>query len=573
MKINLVNNFNIKNGAQNKKASHFCMRPEIQNNPIVFSAKLDINKPIEQMSFKEKIDFFKKHHLVKDEILYISKRDELYINRVIYLMRNGADFYQAADIADLDLEDYEKAYDLIENEQSDPYGIMNIIFFPKRDYDKTHIVISKGVYSAAAASIGNMSDKQYMRVLELLKLGVGDNKAQKIAMYSDSNYQKAYLMLKKGANANRIVLLFDGRFASEINSILDLLDKNVLFSDALNIETRADDTKEKFYKFQQNYDNQIAGILANMRFPNNCCDDKSIEKIANMVKAITANSKKYSDFSAQFSEFLLQRIKEKQDLDKIEKYILSINFDQLKQLAPHMINYTSEQMLEFIEWHMDKKTLEFNKEVLEIQGGLTKYLENNHIDAQKLNSLLIAHPLTKREVGEIPSSWLVEVDDKEKASKEIYKAIKKFQKERKKEQFESDLSKILNKKVQIQKIAKGQYGTGYKLSIDGAEPVCLKLFHSNYNDYFSLSHGQNNEVQAGLFLNCHSNDFVKMFFGKVSTKYTRDGFLVTQFLSKDIKPLKYDILRDYSIVYRDQKADNEINNTYIDYGGVMIRPI
>jgi len=108
------------------------------------------------------------------------------------------------------------------------------------------------------------------------------------------------------------------------------------------------------------------------------------------------------------------------------------------------------------------------------------------------------------------------------------------------------------------------------IQIEDCEPVCLKLFYLK-NKYNYLCHGANFEVQTGLFLNTHSNDFVHMLFGKVSTKYAKDGFLVTQYLDSTKTPIKNDNLQTgYSINYVDDKEENFINGVIIDYGGARI---
>ena len=137
-----------------------------------------------------------------------------------------------------------------------------------------------------------------------------------------------------------------------------------------------------------------------------------------------------------------------------------------------------------------------------------------------------------------------------------------------------NLSKILNKKATVKKIGKGTYAQVYKISINGAQPTCLKSFPAHKNTRNNPYHGRNIETQLGLFLNKHSNDFVKMHFGKVCDNIRRDGFIVTQFLDDNIQPqIEPNIDESYKITYFDTHRNNYIQGKIIDYGGTSIEKI
>ena len=202
---------------------------------------------------------------------------------------------------------------------------------------------------------------------------------------------------------------------------------------------------------------------------------------------------------------------------------------------------------------------------------LTNHLRKNHLLAHELEELLTIYPLLKREVGEIPADWLNNVKDKKQATKEIYKAFQNFQNSKNTSAFSINLTKILSKKTTVEYLSKGAYGTTYKIEIDGAKTTCAKLFHTNFNTYNDLVNGGHYEVQAALFLNAHSSDFVKMHFGKVAGKENKDGFLVTQFLSDSITPIEEKTIpNNFNIKYLDNKPQNIINGKIVDFGGVYI---
>ena len=162
--------------------------------------------------------------------------------------------------------------------------------------------------------------------------------------------------------------------------------------------------------------------------------------------------------------------------------------------------------------------------------------------------------------------------DKEKATKKIYAAITKFTNNPKTKDLEKALSESLNKNTKVEMIGKGTYAKVYKISIDNAIPTCLKIFPASINTHNNSYHGRNVETQLGLFLNQHSDQFVKMYFGKVCDFKRRDGFLVTQFLDENTVPKIDDNIdaQGYKINYYDDHNRNYICEKIIDYGGVGV---
>ena len=68
---------------------------------------------------------------------------------------------------------------------------------------------------------------------------------------------------------------------------------------------------------------------------------------------------------------------------------------------------------------------------------------------------MVAHPLTTREVGNIPKDWFDKAQNKSEAGAKIYKAINTFQKNKNLENFSDNLTEILNKKAKVEKISQG----------------------------------------------------------------------------------------------------------------------
>lgn len=256
------------------------------------------------------------------------------------------------------------------------------------------------------------------------------------------------------------------------------------------------------------------------------------------------------------------------DLKKFKEYLDKINFDNnaIKLLA---LAYTTEEILMLFAWHYIKNPEQFEISSLAFKENLTNYLEENYTDELDLNALLLAHPNIERNIGEIPSDWLDRVDDKEMATKLIYAAIEDFQYTYDTDILSNQLSAILDKKVTVDsKPMSGDFGNVYRIFIEGANTVCLKIF-KKYGEE-TTKHGKQIEPQTGIFLNKHSKEFVKMYFGKVAGKKNDDAFLVTQYLEPGITVNEGSDSHEYHIYYADERPENKICGKYIDFGGVYI---
>lgn len=132
----------------------------------------------------------------------------------------------------------------------------------------------------------------------------------------------------------------------------------------------------------------------------------------------------------------------------------------------------------------------------------------------------------------------------------------------------------------MEKLGRGEFGVGYKISVSGAEDVVLKKFHKITRMAPGNSHGVGVEVQTGLFVNNHSNDFVKMYCGKIVGSEQSDGYLITQFLAENITPIENpNIKGGYHIISRDSDAKldsyvetghNVIAGKIIEFGDVEV---
>lgn len=260
------------------------------------------------------------------------------------------------------------------------------------------------------------------------------------------------------------------------------------------------------------------------------------------------------------------------DIEGVLNYMKEIDFEKIEELVPMMKQFGYAGRLTFSDYHFrtDKKT-EFSEDDLIYQGDLTELLSNNYFNKDSLNDLYSIFPFTKREVGKIPEDWLdcVSKEKQNEATKKIYEAIHDFQQDKDTKSLAEKMQNILGRNVEIEQIGGGVYGFCHKISIEGKKDTCLKIFY----DYAEASHGASSEVQAGLFANRYSPDFVRMYFGLTSPGDTDDGFLVTQFLNNIVaidKP-KHIQREKYHIRSADaHKKHNIIRGKIFDFGGMKV---
>ncbi len=332
-------------------------------------------------------------------------------------------------------------------------------------------------------------------------------------------------------------------------------------------------TKEKFDNYTEGggIEPKTASILANI----SGIENYDINAVCKLLDSINATQTSKSRTSFVVEKFL--RKNSWLDLEDFSSYINKIDFQELEKIAPDIALFEPEQYLTFASyWYLDKKTT-FNKNDLNF-GGMTSYLADNYVDAIDLSELLGAFPATDRRVGKMPPGWLSGCKSESQLKEEVYQAIERFQKTKDIDDFSKKLGNIIQKEVSVEKTGSGIYGTVYRISVKGANDVCLKLFDQigNITNSSSNLHGEHIEVQTGLFVNKHSCEFVKLYFGQVSPSNTNDGFLVTQYIDNDTiidKSTGQDAI-NWEITTKDADkttGKNTIQGLIIDFGLVEIK--
>ncbi len=533
---------------------------------ISFCTKNLHTKKIEDLTFSEKIELLRAYGLSKEEILEISKKDNRYINQFIAAKKLGANKTVAFEFANFSVEDFKRALDLV-NKEVEIGCISQVLKLQGQQNKKMEYLIKKKIDTSIALEISKLNDKAFERATRLLKRGIKESSILHLIQLPENEYEQSVSLLRIGIPSYQIDLINKPiNVSGKVNEkILSLMQKGIKYPTAKLCANNP--VYNNFLK--KGYSTTISAILTHLKEYENISDDEA-KLSANIIRIIEKNSQKSKDFTGNLIDFIEDCLALNYDLEDLNDYISKIDFNKLKQIAPQMVKYTSEQLIKFLQWHYENYTQNFDASTLDL-GNLTKHLQENYLKKVELDNILTAHPLTRREVGEIPQKWLDKTQDKDKATKQIYKAIKEFQGRKDIDKLTQNLSQILNTKVKVEKIGQGAFGFTYKITVQNCSPVCLKIFnHSSRND-FALGHGPKQEIQTGLFLNRHSNDYVQVLFGKVETQYTKDGFLVTQFLDGTTTQLRNkNILSNCDIRYYDNRDANKINNTIIDFGGVEI---
>jgi len=263
---------------------------------------------------------------------------------------------------------------------------------------------------------------------------------------------------------------------------------------------------------------------------------EDIGAIETTVATLKANSNSTeSEVVACFEKFLKQQQLANVKFDMIDfaNYIKIFDFASLKRDFPLFNEYSAENWLNLLNYHVGSKKLVFTESDLDIP--LTEYLRQNFLDADKLSALLDVFPLSNRIVGEIPNGWLSANSNSNKQMNQIDGAVTEFIATGDIGKFASGLKSILGQEVTVSEIGSGKLGTAYKISVEGAEDVCLKLFFKDPKMNVDPNvHGGRVEPQTAMFANAHSNDFVKMYMGRVASENEPVSYMFTQFLGDGV---------------------------------------
>lgn len=450
------------------------------------------------------------------------------------------------------------------------YALVELTILDEHNYQKMLFLLDKGMSAECIQQYIKINDKTYIKILQLLKLGVPSYALGGILEFDDICFKKALKLLKSGADiseVNHFCKIYDKE--KEVQ-ILKLIDNDVNYYLAKNCTTMRKNS-EAFLAFKQMGFNDFASsIFANSSEIQEMGEEEQ-KSVANIIELIRAKSKKTYSFSEDFLKFVAEMAEFADKIKDFEEYIKRVDFEKLYALAPNLKKYSDTQLLDFLETHYNRDCTEFNKDDLTFEN-LSEFFGENYVDSKTLDKILNSYPLTSRIIGQVPLDWLENVNDKAQTQAEIEKEISYFQHHKDTLLFSQSLSKILNKKVNVEKLGAGSYGIAYKMEIESAVTSVIKTFHPRDCTYNETWHGRNIEPQAGLFANQNSNEFVKMYFARVCSRMQRDGFIVSQYLDENIIPQETIVKRkpNIKVGHADSLHGNIINNKIIDYGGIFI---
>ncbi|MBR2068849.1 MAG: hypothetical protein IJ877_03710 [Candidatus Gastranaerophilales bacterium] len=422
-------------------------------------------------------------------------------DHVMWLVQNGMDPMYASQMATLDTRQIERAYKLLD----------------------------AGIPDSWAAEFAGLDDSRYEKSIQLLRRGVPAYDASALVIKTmEKDYPMVLRLIENNIRPQNIYHLMESPSDYLPNAVINFANKGVDDNDAINIiEKNSVEASYKGY-IAKGYNPQLAGTLANI---SNMTEDKE----DNVAQILVKFSNFPPDEKKANSEVLTRYIrKHRNDFNEFSEYIQDFDLDSILPYIPDSFSF--KNIMAMVDYHYRHKTEEFNEDTLSFPEDMVKFLSDNYVDADNLEELLSAFPATNRNIGSLPEGWVNSALNKDEIKENIYNAIDRFKHEGKIEDFEEELSYLLNKDVQVTKLGAGCYGTGYKISMEGCEDICLKIF---YNSKLARTdkindHGQFVEPQMALFANNHSDKYVKFYFGRLGGINTQDGFMVCQYLDRHV---------------------------------------
>lgn len=484
----------------------------------------------------------------KDFEIYLSKRQEVgsfeytrsmtsldkkTLQKINILMQKGMEADEAKKVAQLDEENFQKMLKLLQ------YRIMHFSGVYKNDTQFNRIIelLEAGIEKTQVFYFSGLKEEKYAKLRQVLPFCQNTTCLSNYIYLSDENFKTALQLLKEGLDIPAIPAIVENSFCAR-----------------------------KYASLSKKYNNKTASRLAVIERAN----EKNADLFATILDKIdTQNEKSKYDISSILSRFITDiEYNSGFDMEEFCEYLDEIDLKEAYSLAPEIKEYNPREMLEFYYEHYKQNHGTITKENLEFKD-FENHLKTNLVDSKKLRTILCAYPLTKKEIGEIPSDWLDKTkENKEAISEKIYQIISDFQASRDEEKFMDDLSELLSKKVKMERLPAGAFGKCYRIKIENAMDCCLKLFH-NSDEYISR-HGVSFEPQAGFFACNNSDKFVKMHFGKVAKMGKNDGFIVTQYLNDSITPIETGCKNSkFNINCHDACGrHNMIKDKIIDFGDI-----
>ena len=229
-----------------------------------------------------------------------------------------------------------------------------------------------------------------------------------------------------------------------------------------------------------------------------------------------------------------------------------------------------------------------NTEKLNLKQLLAKHI----ITGEKIIEILEKFPNTNRNIGNVPKVFFRRITKKKHnaCALKLYDIFAKYALilnydytcdkedydyiECKDQELAKELTKLLRQKVCVKYTGHGCNGNGFKISLNNQNYFYKVFYLHNKPDKISIEkHGSNAEIPFAYFANKkgRKGQFAKFYFGRISSKYEKDCFMITEFLEKQDKKPQDRLHIDYITINPDEyrRSDNKINGKIVDFGGLI----
>ncbi len=290
---------------------------------------------------------------------------------------------------------------------------------------------------------------------------------------------------------------------------------------------------------------------------------------------------KLTDYSKDVCVDLADILKTDINAEALYKYINSIDEASLSEIKRYIPDYTTKQLLYFLDYHMKNGTSEFDSKALKFSQDLTEYLVLKPRDEGSIREIFTAYPLTENHIGSLPADW-----SKNKMSpaqiEQVEELLDEFAAKMQRErgviavdneksivnEFRDNFRSITQKDIQVEYIDQGNYGTVYKLSVSNAKPVVIKIY---FNDASRPGDcGANTEIPNAIAANTYfSGHSAEFYYGKLKgIDRNESGYMISEYIDKNADYSQREKLNssEYKLVNNDSKESNSINGIIVDFG-------
>ena len=344
----------------------------------------------------------------------------------------------------------------------------------------------------------------------------------------------------------------------------------VLFRLKISKKKYEQQSPEYINKMVKNFDSPAVGSLT-----------KNLEntylKLYNYPESRIHISERVDSLKAKTQLYLITH--KVDDVNSLTKYMNNLDVKTLQNIAPRTKKFTPEQLLDFCNFHSQRKT-ELTEDNLKYKGNLTHLLESELVSASAMNDLLTRFPNTDNRVGHLPKEWMNDFkkENRKDVANNLFDLFSNFAQSNRFDEEENELAdslkELFNRKTSLSYLGFGEFGQAYEVKPDGLEPFALKVFYNQENSLDHI-HGKKIEPQNAMFMNNRTNKFVGMYCGQVADSEDKNSFMLMKYVDKNASEVERpsDITLDniYTKDFSKESGKNYQGGLIIDNGGIRIR--